>query len=390
MSATTRPEKASRRTSFAHLQPSLPTSDRERMDVGCLTEQSRPFQEVLANRVIGQEEAQEKLTCVFSRVTSELRDPTRPALNLLLLGPTGVGKTETAKAFAETLFGSEHALTRVNCEEYPHGHELAKLLGAPPGYVGHQIEPLLSQRRIDKYHRQALIEGTGLVGARNVSASSDPETGSELSVILFDEIEKAHPTLWNAMLGILEGGTLTLGDNSTTSFTQSIIVMTSNVGSQELGSLLEKKPMGFRSIPGNRQADDFRKTILTAAREKFPMEFLNRFDEILVYASLERRHLEAIFDKFLVEIHVRAMRMAGVPLLIKVSTEARDLILERGTDLAFGARPLRRAVEVALVDPLSRLIGSNRVSAGDVIDVERTGDDLAFYRRATAEPTLVV
>ena len=147
MSATSsRPENASRRTSLAHLQPSLPTSDRERMDVGCLTEQSRPFQEVLANRVIGQEEAQEKLTCVFSRVTSELRDPTRPALNLLLLGPTGVGKTETAKAFAETLFGSEHALTRVNCEEYPHGHELAKLLGAPPGYVGHQIEPLLSQR----------------------------------------------------------------------------------------------------------------------------------------------------------------------------------------------------------------------------------------------------
>ena len=364
--------------------------DRERMEVGCLTEQSRPFHEVLANRIIGQEEAQEKLTCVFSRVTSELRDPTRPALNLLLLGPTGVGKTETAKAFAETLFGSEHALTQVNCQEYPHGHELAKLLGAPPGYVGHQIEPLFSQRRIDKYHRQALIESTGLVGARNVSASSDPETGSELSVILFDEIEKAHPTLWNAMLGILEGGTLTLGDNSTTSFTQSIIVMTSNVGSQELGAVFEKKTMGFRSTPGNRQAVDFRKTVLTAAREKFPIEFLNRFDEILVYASLERRHLEAIFDKFLVEIHVRAMRMAGVPLLIKVSTEARNLILQRGTDLAFGARPLRRAVEVALVDPLSRLIGSNRVSAGDVIDVERTGDDLAFYRRATAEPTLVV
>ena len=366
-----RPKKETPRTSHAHLGTSLLTSDRERMEVGCLTEQTRPFQEVLSKRIVGQDEAKEKLICACSRVTSELRDPNRPALNLLLLGPTGVGKTETAKAFAETLFGSENALTRVNCEEYPHGHELAKLLGAPPGYVGHHIEPLLSQRRIGKHHRQALIEGKGIVGARQLSASSVPETGSELSVILFDEIEKAHPVLWNSMLGILEGGTLTLGDNSTTDFTQSIIVMTSNVGSQELGNLLERKPMGFRSASEDRKRNDSRKTVLTAARNKFPMEFLNRFDETLVFASLERRHLKAIFDKFLAEIHDRAMRMAGVPLLIKVSAERRDLILERGTNLAFGARPLRRAVEAGLVDPLSRLIGSNRVSAGDVVDVER-------------------
>jgi ATP-dependent Clp protease ATP-binding subunit ClpC len=166
--------------------------------------------------------------------------------------------------------------------------------------------------------------------------------------------------------------------------------MTSNVGSQELGILLERKTMGFGSAPEDRRGNDSRKTVLAAARNKFPMEFLNRFDETLVFASLERRHLEAIFDKFLAEIHDRAMRMAGVPLLIKVSTEARDLILERGTDLAFGARPLRRAVEAGLVDPLSRLIGSNRVSAGDVVDVERNGDELVFYRRAVTEPTFVV
>ena len=148
--------------------------------------------------------------------------------------------------------------------------------------------------------------------------------------------------------------------------------------------------MGFRSAPEDRKRNDSRKTVLTAARNKFPMEFLNRFDETLVFASLERRHLEAIFDKFLAEIHDRAMRMAGVPLLIKVSAEARDLILEHGTNLAFGARPLRRAVEADLVDPLSRLIGSNRVSAGDVVDVERNGDELVFYRRGVTEPTLVV
>ena len=126
--------------------------ERELLEVGCVTQQTRPLNDTLRERIIGQEDALETLTCAFSRVLSGLRDPSRPALTVLLLGPTGVGKTETAKALAKTLFGSEKGLTRVNSEEYAHGHELAKLLGAPPGYVGHNIEPLLSQRRIDIYH----------------------------------------------------------------------------------------------------------------------------------------------------------------------------------------------------------------------------------------------
>ena len=166
--------------------------ERELMEVGCVTQQTRPLNDTLRERIIGQEVALEALTCAFSRVLSGLRDPSRPALTVLLLGPTGVGKTETAKALAQTLFRSEKGLTRVNSEEYAHGHELAKLLGSPPGYVGHNIEPLLSQRRIDAHHRQAMIERNGMVGeefTRN-GLSVSAEQGNELSIILFDEIPR--------------------------------------------------------------------------------------------------------------------------------------------------------------------------------------------------------
>jgi ATP-dependent Clp protease ATP-binding subunit ClpC len=302
-----------------------------------------------------------------------------------LLGPTGVGKTETAKALAQHLFGWEGALTRINCEEYAHGHELSKLLGAPPGYVGHGLEPLLSQARIDGPHQQARREGTGSAGDPQGPFTKPfrAEQGACLSIVLFDEIEKVHPVLWNAMLGILEGGHLTLGDNSVTDFTRSIIVMTSNVGSRDLGALLDRRQVGFRAQgPGAApQEVDLKKVALGAAREMFPLEFLNRFDDILVYTSLDRRHLEAIFEKFLREIHVRALLQAGMPLLIQVGRQAKELILDRGTDPLLGARPLRRAIEVELVDPLSRLIASGRLTAGDIVEVERNGEQLLFYRK---------
>ncbi len=355
---------------------------REEVEVGCLTAQTEPLAAVLESRIIGQERVTDSLTCAFPRVLAGLRDPGRPVLSLLLLGPTGVGKTETAKAVAQTLFGSERALTRVNCEEYAHGHELAKLLGAPPGYVGHNVEPLLSQRRIDEHHHAAHIETRGMAGEGALDGTFPARKKEYLSVVLFDEIEKAHPVLWNAMLGILEGGILTLGDNSATDFTRSIVVMTSNVGSREMNALVERRPVGFGSANNTRpQRVDLQQAALSAAREMFPLEFLNRFDDTLVFSPLEPKHLDLIFDKFLADIHVRAIHRAGVPLLIKVSAAAKSLILRRGTNLAFGARPLRRAMESELVDPLSRLIASQRVKPGDVVEVERKGDRLAFYRR---------
>jgi ATP-dependent Clp protease ATP-binding subunit ClpC len=360
-------------------------SGREVMETGCVTEFTRPLDTLLRERIIGQEPSLSALTCSFSRVLSGLRDPSRPVQTLLLLGPTGVGKTETAKALARHLFGWEGALTRINCEEYAHGHELSKLLGAPPGYVGHGLEPLFSQARIDGPHQQARKEGTGIAGAPEGPFTKAFPSGERvfLSIVLFDEIEKAHPILWNAMLGILEGGMLTLGDNSVTDFTRSIIVMTSNVGSRDLGAILDRKRVGFLTERPALAPEvlDLRKAALAAARGMFPIEFLNRFDDILVYTSLERQHLEAIFEKFLEQIHTRALLQAGVPLLIRVGPQAKELILDKGTDPLLGARPLRRAMEVELVDPLSRLIASGRLSAGDVIEVERKGDELVFYRR---------
>lgn len=391
MARTTSFEHESRRTT--RLQKSEP-SNRQPMDVGCLTNQTRRLNGILERRIIGQDSAMESLTCAFSRVFSPLRDPGRPVLTLLLLGPTGVGKTETAKAIAQTLFGWEGAITRVNCEEFAHGHEISKLLGSPPGYVGGNIEPLLSQRKIDEADGRAVAERSGMIGQRAKQLTAGPVEPERrrISVILFDEIEKAHPVLWNAMLGILEDGTLTLGDNSTTDFTGSIIVMTSNVGTREMSSLLNRRTLGFRSADAvdTPKVADLQETAMMAARAVFPLEFLNRFDDILVYSTLGRTQLEQIFDKFLAEIHERALLQARVPFLIKVSQESRNFILDCGFDPTLGARPLRRAIEVELVDPLSRLLATERIESGDVIDVESENGRLVFYRRPRAESDLVV
>ena len=368
-------------------------NDRERMEAGCLIAGTARLDHILQSRVIGQDPSIGALICSFARLLGGLRDSSRPVLTMLMLGPTGVGKTETAKALAQTLFGSERALTRVNCAEYAHGHEMSKLLGSPPGYVGYNIEPLLSQKRVDEPHRQAVQDRTGMLGEGDaeLNAVFAAEDGKYLSVILFDEIEKAHPTVWNALLGILEDGMLTLGDNTTTDFTRSIILLTSNVGSGELSKLLEQNSIGFYGEAENSQpeARDLTQTALAEARAVFPSEFLNRFDEILVYGPLGVEHLDGIFEKFLSDIHERALKDAGIPLLIKPSADAKKLIIEQGTDVRFGARPLRRAMEKLLVDPLSRLIASKAVGAGDVVEVEREGEGLAFFRTSRQNGTIV-
>ena len=372
------------RVSFSGLEP---------LNIDRMNEASRHLSEVLHSRIIGQDESLQLLIRAFSRVLGDLRDPGRPALSLLLLGPTGVGKTETARAMAETLFGDENALTRINCEEYAHGHEISKLLGAPPGYVGFGSEPLLSQRRIDEPHRRAEIAKQGMIGEdKGRLGEIFPAARDKcLSVVLFDEIEKAHPIVWNALLGILEGGIVTLGDGSTTDFTRSIVILTSTAGSSELSELMARSAIGF-SRPGAEpglEEDDLEAAVLLAARETFPPELLNRLDDVLAYAALEPRHLERIFDKFLADLHGRAVSQAGFPLLIRVSPEAKRLIVTRGTDPALGARPLRRAIDAALVAPLSRLIASRSLTPGDVVHVERKGSELAFYRDKRGKAAIV-
>ncbi|MBI1950763.1 MAG: ATP-dependent Clp protease ATP-binding subunit [Acidobacteria bacterium] len=342
---------------------------------------------------MGQDESIDRLVCSYSRVLSGLRDPSRPLLTVLLLGPTGVGKTETARALTAALRGLERAFTRVNCQEYAQGHEISKLLGSPPGYAGGDIEPLLSQSRIDHplpWPRDA--SGPDATKPRRTDeGASAPEPDRGPSIVLFDEIEKAHPTVWNALLGILEEGMLTLGNNSTTDFTRSIILMTSNVGGAEMGTLLHRRSVGFVTAaePSRPKAPSIRETALAAARATFPLEFLNRFDEILVYSPLERVHLERIFDTILADIHGRALTQAGVPILIRVSPEAKSLIIDRGLDPRFGARPLRRAMEREIVDALSRLIASRRIKPGDVVEVHRVEDRVAFFRRQGTAGSLI-
>ncbi len=347
-----------------------------------------PLADTLRARVRGQAQAIEALISSLSRVLSGLRDPSRPLLTALLLGPTGVGKTETARALAHALFGDQRAMAQVNCEELAHSHEIAKLLGSPPGYVGHEIEPLLSQARIDAPHTEMRDEPAAdrpsLV--EYISSLNDDKP---ISIVLFDEIEKAHSVVWSSLLGILEEGSLTLGDNRTVDFTRAIVLMTSNVGSRTLGEMLDPHPMGFsfgasagaaaeaRDVP----TDGLRAAVLKAARGHFPLEFLNRFDQQLVYQPLGREALEEIFGKFLGEIHQRALCQAKTPLLLKVSPPAADWIIDRGIDPALGARPLRRAMERQIVDPLSRLLASRQLTAGDVVEIVREKDQLAFYRQ---------
>ncbi len=372
----------------------LDNNQRDILEASCSIREIRPLEETLHKRVKGQDEIIDAIVCSFSRLLSGLHDRSRPLLTGLLLGPTGVGKTETARALAQTLFGSSRAMTRINCEEYAHGHEVAKLLGSPPGYVGHDIEPLLSQKSIDMHHR--LLRQKVLAQPRELTGFADRifSAGRDgfVSVILFDEIEKAHPSLWSALLGVLEDGVLTLGNNTTTDFTRSVILMTSNVGSKEMSEVLDTSPIGFRQDQAGEdsQREDLQSLAMREARRVFPFEFLNRFDEILVYSPLEPAHLEAIFEKFLADIHERSLREAGVPLLIKFSRAARESIIERGTDIRFGARPLRRVIERELVDPLSRFIASRRLSPGDVVEVDLEGDALVFYRRSRYEEGIVV
>ncbi|MEM7480403.1 MAG: AAA family ATPase [Acidobacteriota bacterium] len=359
-------------------QAALPPACR-RLDPNRSTDELRPLEEILERRVKGQNPALAALLSALARPLSGLKDPHRPHLSALLLGPTGIGKTETAKAVAEGLLGNEAHLVRVNCESFAHSHEVAKLLGSPPGYVGQNVEPLLSQGRLDAGHLSLLDNGDVPPLVERMSGGKD----DRVSVILFDEIEKADPVLWTTLLGVLEDGILTLGDNTTSSFQSSVIFVTSNVGGREMAHLLEKPPLGFAPADGEAELD-LAGAAVQAAQDTFPLELINRFDEVIVYSALDRTDLETILDKFLAELHDRAVKQADVPLLLRLSAESREHILATGTDPRFGARPLRRAVERLLVDPLSRLIASRQLAAGDVVEIELEEGALAFYRQGDA------
>src|SRR5579863_9043343 len=237
----------------------------------------RDFESALAKRVVGQERAVRRLARVYQVHLAGLSSPGRPVSTLLMLGPTGSGKTRLVEAAAEVLFGTPSAVLRIDCAEFQHSHEIAKLIGSPPGYLGHrETAPLITQEALEQHYTEKI----------------------KISLVLFDEIEKASDALWQLLLGILDKATLTLGDNRRVDLSRSMIFMTSNVGAREMARLAEGS-MGF-CVHSDREHDELEtkleRTALEAARRKFPPEFMNRIDEVMVFRPLRRQDLERVLD----------------------------------------------------------------------------------------------
>ena len=348
------------------------------MSERCRSRPGEPHDRVLqlvGRKILGQAAALEELLPCIQMYQAGLAPPGRPAGIFLLLGPTGTGKTRTVEALAEALHGSEHALLKVDCGAYHSDHEVAKLIGAPPGYIGHrETKPVLSQERL-----------------RAVTSSS-----CDLSLVLFDEFEKAAPALSTLLLGILDRGTLTLGDGTDVDFRQSMILLTSNLGAR--GMMRELRPsLGFR---GQREveAEDLTHRLeaiaLTAVRKRFSPEFLNRIDAIVTYRPLDSSALASIVDQQLAELqdHVYA-RLGERSFELAVGPRARAFLLERGTSAEYGARELRRAIHRHLSRPLAVFVTSGKVTRESrvEVDLDPSSKVLAFTigkarRRASQRP----
>ena len=233
----------------------------------------RDFEKALRQRVVGQERAVRRLARVYQVYLAGLSTAGRPIVNLLFLGPTGSGKTRLVEATAEVLLGNVRAVVKIDCAEFQHSHEIAKLIGSPPGYLGHrETQPLITQEVLEQYHTEKL----------------------KLSLVLFDEIEKASDALWQLLLGILDKGTLTLGDNRRVDFSHSMVFLTSNLGSNEVISLMTGG-LGFSATRRDEDEELDQKiyrTAMEAARRKFSPEFMNRLDKVVVFRSLNHSHLE--------------------------------------------------------------------------------------------------
>src|SRR6266581_8517681 len=310
------------------------------------------FEKELRKKIIGQDEAVAQLVNVYQTVLAGMTAPGRPVANLLFLGPTGSGKTRLVEAGAEVLFGTADAVIKIDCAEFQHSHEIAKLIGSPPGYLGHrETSPALTQDVINHYQTETL----------------------KLSLVLFDEIEKASDALWQLLLGILDKATLTLGDNRRVDFSKCMVIMTSNLGSQEMSKLMSGG-LGYNSgalEDGEELDQKIYRTAMEAARRKFSPEFMNRIDKVIVFRTLKREHLERILDLELGRVQERIMSSAvSRQFVFNCTPSARDFLLQEGTDSKFGARHLKRSIERHLVFPLSNLLATGQIELGDLVTID--------------------
>src|ERR1700683_3990034 len=323
------------------------------------------FETALRRRIVGQDPAVEKVVEIYQMFLAGLNAPGRPVGNLLFLGPTGSGKTRVVEAMAEALFGDARACIKIDCAEFQHSHEIAKLIGSPPGYLGHrETHPLLTQEALNQWHTDKL----------------------KLSVLLFDEIEKASDALWQLLLGILDKATLTLGDNRRVDLSQCIIIMTSNLGSSEMSNLVDGG-LGFAQKAKQVDAsldEKIDRTAIDAARRKFTPEFMNRIDKVVVFKTLRSEHLEQILEIELGMVQQRVLMAAGAhQFVFNCTAEGKNFLLAEGTDPKYGARHLKRAIERHLVFPLANLVATGQVKLGDFVRVGLLGENkLTFVKEA--------
>ena len=315
------------------------------------TERLRKLEKTLHKRVIGQEDAVSAVARAVKRGRVGLKDPTRPVGSFLFLGPTGVGKTELSKALAEALFGDEDSMIRIDMSEYMEKHSVSKLIGSPPGYVGHEDGGQLSE----KVRRHPY------------------------SVVLFDEIEKAHPDVFNILLQVLDDGHITDSQGRKVDFRNTVIIMTSNAGAQ---SIVDAKRLGFNAVQDEKE--DYKKmqsNVMDEVKRIFRPEFLNRIDEIIVFHALTEKELEKIVGLLCQDLVRRAKEQLDITLKIRSSVKKK--IAEAGNDRKYGARPLKRALQTQLEDPLTEAILNGEIKRGDLVEAGVSKKEIKFTVKET-------
>jgi len=311
------------------------------------TERLLNLEEILHSRVIGQEEAVKAVSRAVRRARAGLKDPKRPMGSFIFLGPTGVGKTELARALAEAMFGDENAVVRIDMSEYMEKHSTSRLVGAPPGYVGYEEGGQLTEKVRRKPY----------------------------SVVLLDEIEKAHPEVFNILLQVLEDGRLTDSKGRVVDFRNTLIILTSNVGAE---AIKKNSTLGFTAVTdAGRDYNNMKGKVMDELKKSFRPEFLNRIDEIIVFHSLEEKHIAQIVTLMSDELR---KRLKEFEVHFELTDKAKAFIAKEGYDPAFGARPLRRAIQKHIEDRLSEELLKGTVAKGDSLTIDEANGELVVHK----------
>jgi len=326
---------------------------------------AQELKERLKKEIIGQDRAVEAIVRSVTVAALGICDPQRPLGTFLLLGPTGTGKSQIGRSLARIIHGSEDAVVAINCTEFQNPHDVAKLVGAPPGYVGHDQTPFLSQDKLE----------------------------NQLTIVIFEELEKADRALFDLLLQILERGELKTGRGADLNFKNCFIMMTSNVCAKEVDDINRNAGIGFsRQVQSladqSHEVTDrkIRNACMGAVEDYFSLEFINRIDEIVSFNYLKERHLLAILEKFLLDTRAR-LAMAGVGTVI--SERAKEFLIRKGTNLRYGARPLKRAIRKYLEFPLASLVAEKEVEKNEVVHIESRDDELEFCLSRLAQGAII-